>query len=133
VGSCDVSQNRFTVECSGKYDLHVSLQWQSNETFCNTGNPTCGPPFVSAWLSAHKEDAANLGKPIVVGEFGKQLGGAKPYFQAVYDQYNNSTSSDGNLRGNYTTFASNVWCTRAHPVVNSCGVHSCAYLGSVEE
>lgn len=84
------------------------LQWQANETFCNTGNPSCGPNFVSNWLEAHKEDAASLGKALVVGEFGKQLGGAEPYFRVVYDSYSNSTARGENLRG-----------TEAHPFVCS--------------
>lgn len=80
------------------------VQWQANLSFCNQGNPSCGPPFVANWIDSHAEDAQAMGKPFVIEEYGKLTGNALPYFQTVYQKYLDSiqNSAAGVLRGDFS-------------------------------
>ena len=55
------------------------LRVQVNTTYCGFDNPSCGPQFVSDWVSSHMDDATQLGKPVIMEEFGKQIAASSSY------------------------------------------------------
>ena len=66
--------------------------------------------FLEAWIKQHAADAAALGKPFMVEEFGKEVhlesGSAAnissirtPFYQKVYQQLQDSLAADGPLKG----------------------------------
>lgn len=63
--------------------------------------------IVESWMSDHESDAAALGKPLVIEEFGKNVTShtanvlaheRNPTFAAVFDALNSSLASDGSIR-----------------------------------
>eukprot|EP00884_Botryococcus_braunii_P009399 jgi/Botrbrau1/18460/Bobra.0072s0043.1 len=65
------------------------------------------PQFIESWLSAHDRDAAALGKPVILEEFGKWVKAGTSadqaqrvaVYQAVYQQILQSASSGGAIKG----------------------------------
>lgn len=67
-------------------------------TDCATALPL---DFFKTWISQHVTDAALIGKPLILEEFGKQNGDGQrdAYFQAAYDAVDESLKSGGPLKG----------------------------------
>lgn len=61
--------------------------------------------FVQTYIAQHAADAARLGKPLVIEEFGKEANATRiaterdPFFKAVYDAVAASLASGGSLKG----------------------------------
>ena len=74
---------------------------QSNETYCDGGNPSCGAAFAQAFIDSHADNARTAGKPIIMEEFGKTLDGSsrEALYETVYRSLNTSLSEQGGLKG----------------------------------
>ena len=68
--------------------------------------------FLEAWIKQHAADAAAMGKPFMIEEFGKEVhleNGAQanitsirgPFYRKVYQQLQESLDADGPLRGTH--------------------------------
>ena len=66
--------------------------------------------FLEAWIKQHAADAAALGKPFMIEEFGKEVHLEKgveanitsirgPFYRKVYQQLQESLAADGPLKG----------------------------------
>ena len=77
------------------------LPLQSNETYCDGGNPSCGTAFGQAFIDSHAANARAAGKPIIMEEFGKTLDGSsrEALFETVYRSLNASLGEQGGLQG----------------------------------
>ncbi|KAK9810193.1 hypothetical protein WJX72_006485 [[Myrmecia] bisecta] len=84
--------------------------WPDNWAVDETSNaPVRGLDFATAWINQHIADAASLGKPVVLEEFGKALTFPltpqnvsdirNPYFATVFKQLNDSAARNDLLKG----------------------------------
>jgi len=66
--------------------------------------------FLESWIQQHAADAAAMGKPFMIEEFGKEVhleNGAQanitsirgPFYRKVYQQLQESLANDGALKG----------------------------------
>ena len=66
--------------------------------------------FLESWIKQHAADAAAMGKPFMIEEFGKEVhleNGAQanitsirgPFYRKVYQQLQESLANDGALKG----------------------------------
>lgn len=69
--------------------------------------------FLELWIQQHAADAAAMGKPFIIEEFGKEVhleSGAQanitsirgPFYRKVYQQLQESLANDGALKGTFT-------------------------------
>ncbi|KAK9802980.1 hypothetical protein WJX73_003031 [Symbiochloris irregularis] len=75
----------------------------------NWNNPILPMSFDDTWISDHEAAATALGKPVVLSEFViqclngnsscQQASTRNPYFSDIYQQFGNSLSTGGVLRG----------------------------------
>ena len=76
----------------------------------NPGMQTWDLDFLEIWIKQHAADAAALGKPFMIEEFGKEVhlesGTAAnitsvrgPFYRKVYQQLQDSIAADGPLKG----------------------------------
>ncbi|KAK9817174.1 hypothetical protein WJX72_010656 [[Myrmecia] bisecta] len=84
--------------------------WPDNWEINDTSNaPVKGLAAASDWVNAHLSDAASLGKPAVLEEFGKDVplpitaqgiaSKRNPYFASVFSRLNDSITHKGVLKG----------------------------------
>ena len=86
----------------------VSITHTQNATLCVM--QTWDVDFLESWIKQHAADAAAMGKPFMIEEFGKEVhveNGAKanitsirgPFYRKVYQQLQESLANDGALKG----------------------------------
>ena len=55
--------------------------------------------FKNVWISAHVKAATEVGKPLMLEEFGKEFNGRDGFYQAAYDAVVSSLQQGGPLKG----------------------------------
>ncbi|KAL4437982.1 hypothetical protein ABPG77_004203 [Micractinium sp. CCAP 211/92] len=66
---------------------------------CQTCSSALPVSFFQAWIQQHIKDAASLGKPLIIEEFGTQQAGRDAYFSAAFQAVEASLRARGPLKG----------------------------------